>query len=327
MKITISRRHFLKAASAGVLAANLPAIVWRQWGMGEAGADSRPGYFTDPNDYATLADLVDLIVPPDTDPNTGKPSPGAKAAGVADYINFLLGAFLSSAPFIFAGGPFSNRNPVDGEGLIDDMATPIRLTPNQRLAWRIRILGTAGAATNAVDAAKIEIVKANNMLAGVGDANGDLPGFQEQYSAGIASLRAEAKTTFGKDFPDLTTSQQQTVLGLVDPNFILLVTGHTAEGMYGDPEYGGNQPPNRGKPASGADGDNRPIGWVIANFEGDRQPLGYTSFDAATQTIIEEPDHPVSTPDPGDPTYLDPKSAAMVQELVRVVRSRRGRQG
>ena len=329
MKHTISRRGFIKAASAGVLAANLPAIVWKHWTADEARADARPRYFTDPNDYATLASLVDRIIPPDSDPNTGLPSPGAKAAGVADYIDFLLGAFLGSAPFIFAGGPFSNRNPVDGAGLIDNMATPIPLTPNQRLAWRIRILGTVGAATNDADAAKIEIVKANNVLAGVGDAHGDLPGFQQQYTTGIAELSDTAKKNFGKDFPDLTTSQQDVVIGLVkkvDPDFIALATSHAAEGMYGNPEYGGNQPPNRNRPASGADGNNRPIGWVIANFEGDRQPLGYTSFDAATQTIIEEPNHPVSTPDPGDPSYLDPKSAGLTQELAWAMRiSRSGR--
>jgi hypothetical protein len=90
--------------------------------VGEARADSRPRFFN-PDEYATLEALVDRLIPPDTNP-AGLASPGAKAAGVADYIDFLLGAFLSSSPFIFAGGPFSNRNPVDGQGLTDDMAHP-----------------------------------------------------------------------------------------------------------------------------------------------------------------------------------------------------------
>jgi gluconate 2-dehydrogenase subunit 3-like protein len=322
MKIALSRRQFIWAASAGVVAAGLPVLAWRQWQVGEASAASRPRFFTNSADSATLQDLLDRIIPPDTDPNTGLPSPGAKAAAVADYIDFLLGAFLSSAPFIFAGGPFSNRNPVGGEGRVDNMEQPIPLTPLQALAWRIRILGTVGAANaTPADAPRIDIVKANNILAGVGDANGDVPGFQQQYSAGIAALRAAAAAKFAKDFPALTTAQQDILIGLADPNFIGLVTGHAAEGMYGNPEYGGNQPPNRKKAATGADGDNRPIGWTIANFEGDRQPLGYTSFDAATQTIIEEPNHPVSTPDPGDPTFLDPKSAAMVRQVVNALRA------
>jgi Gluconate 2-dehydrogenase subunit 3 len=320
MNIALSRRHFLWAASAGVLAAGLPISAWRLWQVSEAGAAVRPRYFTDPADFATLQDLVDLIIPPDFD-FTGMPSPGAKAAGVADYIDFLLGAFLGSAPFIFAGGPFSNRNPFNGEGLIDNMAVPTTLTPLQRLAWRIRILGTKGAATNVIDTARITIVKANNILAGVGDANGDVEGFQQQYSAGIAALRAAAKTNFGKDFPALTTTQQQTLFNAADPTFVALITNHAAEGMYGNPEYGGNQPPNRTIAATGADGDNRPIGWVIANFEGDRQPLGYTTFDAATQTSVEEPNHPVSTPDPGDVDLadLEPKARETMRQVAQAM--------
>ena len=245
MKIAITRRHFLMAASAGVVAANLPALVWRRWAVGQAQAASRPRFFTDPNDYATLQDLVDRLIPPDTD-FTGMPSPGAKAAGVADYIDFLLGAFLGSAPFIFAGGPFSDRNPFNGQGLTDDMAQPMSLTPQQRLAWRIRILGTMGAAAaHPADVARINIVKANNILAGVGDAHGDchrVPGAIHRRYHGVAS-RGESK--FGKDFPELTTDHQDEVIAGADPNFVAMVTNHAAEGMYSNPEYGGNQPPDR----------------------------------------------------------------------------------
>jgi hypothetical protein len=160
-----------------------------------------------------------------------------------------------------------------------------------------------------------------NILAGVGDANGDVQGFQQQYSAGITPLRNAAKSMFGKDFPALTTTQQLTLFNGADQNFVSLVTNHAAEGMYGNPEYGGNQPADRTKPATGADGDNRPIGWVVANFEGDRQPLGYTTFDPVTQTIIEEPNHPVSTPDPGDTNfaYLDPKARDMMRQVAQAM--------
>ncbi len=315
MTIALSRRQFLTVASAGIVAVSLPATFWRRWRLSEAGAESRPRFFADPNDYATLADLVDRIIPPDLPPGE---LPGAKAAGVADYIDFLLGAFLSSSPFIFAGGPFSDRNPVGNQGLTDDMAQPIPLTALQSLAWRIRILGTTGAAAaNPADAARIDIVRNNNRLAGLGDAHGDLPGFQHQYTTGIKALRDSAQAMFsGTDFFNLTPPQQDMVIAAADQGFIALVTGHTAEGMFGNPEYGGNQPPDRTMPATGADGDNRPIGWIIANFEGDRQPLGYTTFDPATQTFIEQANHPVSTPDPGDPTYLDPETALMVRRFV-----------
>lgn len=327
MTIALSRRRFLWAASAGVAAASLPVAVWKRWQIEEASAASRPRFFTDPADYATLQALVDRIIPPDTDPYTGIPSPGAKMAGVADYIDFLLGAFLSSKPFIFAGGPFSNRNPVGRQGRIDDMATPISLTPLQALAWRIRILGTKGAANaNPSDAARINIVKANNILAVIGDTNGDLPGFQQQYAVGIAALRSAAMAPpYGKDFPALTPAQQDALIAAADPNFIALVTGHAAEGMYGNPEYGGNQPSDRTRPATGADGDNRPMGWTIANFEGDRQPRGYTTFDPVTQTSVEDPNHPVSTPDPGDPAFLDPKTAQLVERIAEGLRAMKRR--
>jgi Gluconate 2-dehydrogenase subunit 3 len=308
MKLEVTRRGFLKAASVGIIAANLPALLWRQWLVGEAQADSRPRFFTEPQDFATLQALVDRLIPPDTDPLTRLASPGAAAAGVADYIDFLLGAFLGSAPFIFAGGPFSNRNPFDGQGLTDDMVRPMSLTPNQRLAWRIRILGTQKAPESTADQPKISIVKANNILAavvngptpGIDPTTGDVAGFQQQYNVGIAALRAQ-------HFTELTTAQQDALiaaLAIAQDPFILLVQSHAAEGMYGNPEYGGNQPLDRSLPASGADGTNRPLGWTIAFFEGDRQPLGYTTFDLDTQTSVEEPNHPVSTPNPGDPTFL-----------------------
>jgi hypothetical protein len=297
MNLEVTRRRFLKAASVGIIAANLPALLWKRWTVGEAQADSRPRFFTKPQ-FATLQALVDRLIPPDTDP-------GAAAAGVAHYIDFLVGAFLSSAPFIFAGGPFSNRN---GQGLTDDMAKPMSLTPNQRLAWRIRILGTEKARESTADRAKISIVKANNILAavvngptpGIDPTTGDVAGFQQQYTAGIKALRAQ-------HFIKLTTAQQDELIAALvaaqDP-FILLVQSHVAEGMYGNPEYGGNQPPDRSQPASGADGTNRPIGWAIASFEGDRQPLGYTTFDPNTQTFLEEVNHPVSAANPNDFTFL-----------------------
>jgi hypothetical protein len=201
------------------------------------------------------------------------------------------------------------------------MAHPMSLTPLQSLGWRIRILGTKrAAAASPADHAKINIVRSNNLLAGVGDASGDLPGFQQQYSAGIAALRQAAMSKFGLDFPALSTDQQDMLIADADPIFIALVANHAAEGMYGNPEYGGNQPPDGSKPASGADGSNRPIGWTIASFEGDRQPRGYTTFDPITQTSIEQPKHPVSGPNPGDPPFLDPRTAEMVRQLAQMLR-------
>src|SRR5260370_3950843 len=296
--LTLTRKDFLKSMAIGLSGGALPAVLWNQSRAARGHEGSRPRFFQDPEDFETLEALVDRLIPPDTNPD-GSPSPGARIAGVADYIDFLLGAFASEQPFIFAGGPFTDRNPFNGEGLTDGMARPLILTDNQRLAWSVRIFGTAKAAERDSDQAKIAIIRANNKIAGQGDANGDLPGFQQIYTGAIAVLRWLKFITF-------STAQQDAILN--DPQkpaalatLVPLAYAHSGEGMYGNPEYGGNQPSNRAKPATGADGSNRPIGWQNVNFEGDRQPLGYTGFDPATDAYIEDPKHPVSTPNPNDP--------------------------
>jgi hypothetical protein len=296
--LTLTRKDFLKSMAVGFIGASLPAVLWSQSRAAPGHEGSRPRFFQNPEDYETLEALVDRLIPPDTNLD-GSPSPGARTAGVADYIDFLLGAFVSEHPFIFAGGPFSDRNPFNGEGQTNGMARPLVLTDNQRLAWSVRILGTAKAAERDSDQAKIAIIRANNRIAGQGDANGDLPGFQQIYSSGIAVLR-------GLKFTSVSTAQQDAILN--EPQkpaalatLVPLAYAHSVEGMYGNPEYGGNQPSNRAKPATGADGNNRPIGWQNVNFEGDRQPLGYTVFDPGADAYIEDPNHPVSTPNPNDP--------------------------
>jgi hypothetical protein len=294
----LTRKDFLKFAAVGFMGASLPAVLWRQSRAAPAREDSRARFFQNPQDYETLEALVDRLIPPDTNPD-GSPSPGARIAGVADYIDFLLGAFGSERPFIFAGGPFSDRNPFDGEGLTDGMARPLVLTDNQRLAWSIRIFGTAEVAERASDQAKIAIIRANNKIAGQGDANGDLPGFRQIYASGIAVLR-------GLKFTSGSMAQQDAILNETKmpaalATLLPLAYAHSVEGMYGNPEYGGNQPSNRAKPATGADGSNRPTGWQNINFEGDRQPRGYTVFDPVADAYIEDPNHPVSTPNPNDP--------------------------
>ncbi|MDB6162488.1 MAG: gluconate 2-dehydrogenase subunit 3 family protein [Gammaproteobacteria bacterium] len=302
----LTRKDFLKFMTVGFMGISLPAVLWNESRAAPGREGSRPRFFQNPQDYTTLEAFVDRLIPPDTNPD-GSPSPGAQIAGVADYIDFLLGAFGNERPFIFAGGPFSDRNPFNGEGLTDGMASPLVLTDNQRLAWRIRILGTAEAAERESDRAKIAIIRANNKIAGQGDANGDLPGFRQIYTNGIAALR-------GLNFTSLSTAQKDAILN--EPKMpaalatlVPLAYAHSVEGMYGNPEYGGNQPSNRDKPATGADGSNRPIGWQNVNFEGDRQPLGYTVFDSATGTYVEDANHPVSTPNPNDPALSGAASA------------------
>ena len=54
-------------------------------------------------EYATLRAACSQMMPSD------QGAPGAEEAGVADYIDTLLGAFTFDPPRIWAGGPTSGR--------------------------------------------------------------------------------------------------------------------------------------------------------------------------------------------------------------------------
>ena len=91
---------------------------------------------------------------------------------------------------------------------------------------------------------------------------------------------------FGADFADADRQRSRTRSSRpADQDFVDLVTGHTIEGMFCAPEYGGNT--------------NR-IGWELIGYDGDSQPLGYSIFDETTMTYNERPDKPNSTANPDE---------------------------
>lgn len=159
-----------------------------------------PG-FLDPQAYAVVAAAVDRLVPP-LDGH-----PGARALGVADYVDTLLGAFAFDPPRIWAGGPFSGR--AGGEA---SFASFLGLSELEALAWRTRIEGSQGRPER--------------------EWNGPVTGWQEQYRAGIEAL--------GPDFPALAPEEQDARLDAV-PEFRALLYRHACEGAYAPPEYGGNR--------------------------------------------------------------------------------------
>src|SRR5438128_2181902 len=85
------------------------------------------GAFFSDDELRVIAAAVDRVVP------------GAAAAGVADYVDTLLGAFTFDPPHIFAGGPFSGRH--GGEASFDKW---LPLGAMEELAWRTRIEGSLG---------------------------------------------------------------------------------------------------------------------------------------------------------------------------------------
>jgi hypothetical protein len=185
-------------------------------------AGARPRWL-DGDDLATVAAAADRLIPADDI------CPGAAAAGVADYIDGLLGAFLVDPPRIFAGGPFSGRHGVE---LGFERWLPLGRV--EELAWRTRIEGSQGIAAREV--------------------NGPVIGWQEQYRAALAEL--------GPNFVTAAPDEQDRRLGAM-PAFRELLHLHTCEGMYGDPVYGGNRD-GAGWQAIGFDGDVLPRGWTDA---------------------------------------------------------------
>jgi hypothetical protein len=140
------------------------------------------------------------LIPTDDDP-------GANEAGVANYIDGLLGAFAFDPPRIWAGGPVSGR--FGGAPAFATFHRPGRL---EELAWRTRIEGSLGIPER--------------------EWNGPVEGLQERYAAGLALL--------GTDFADVPGEEQDRRLRAHE-DFTKLVYEHACEGMYGAPEYGGNR--------------------------------------------------------------------------------------
>lgn len=186
------------------------------------GAAARvPRFFTS-HQAAVVEDATARIAPGPADDPAEAGHPGAREAGVTDYIDMMLGALSAldenETPMIFAGGPWSNRHTAGP----DLMASFIALDPVTRIAWRQRLVG-----------------------------------WRQQYTRGIATLDKLA----GGDFTKAAPATQDKILASQDASaFTSLLFEHTIEGMYGNPEYGGN----RGL-----------AGWKDIGFPGDSQPRGY----------------------------------------------------
>jgi len=188
------------------------------------------GRFFSEHQYQTIKAVTGVIIPEDEDP-------GAVSARVADYIDFLLGAFQVDPPRIYAAGPFSGRH--GGE---NGFSVYLPLSRVKEIAWRIHIEGTQGIPERLF--------------------NGPVKGLQEIYTEGVEELDTRARDSYGVEFfKDLDAVEQNGIFRHADSGFKDTAFQHTVEGMYGAPEYGGN-----------ADG----VGWKYIHYEGDRQPIGYT---------------------------------------------------
>jgi hypothetical protein len=275
--LLLGRREFLKIV--GVVLAAFAAPVVR---VERAVAKARGSFFTK-SERATLGALVDRILPPDD-------VPGAKSLGVATYVERFLTALDRKRARLFAGGPFSGRNPFPDAAA----GAPARKRPKnafkkflppgrlQELFWRGELFGTAGIPELAALDAQL---------------GGPKKGLRDVYREGLAKVDQVATATRGAAFSALAPADQDAVLemladGAFEPDarrdgrtFLELVVRHTLEGAFAPPEYGGN-----------ADG----AGWAMLGLEGDSQPLGYSIFSTSANGYVERPDHPMSTPNPDE---------------------------
>jgi gluconate 2-dehydrogenase subunit 3-like protein len=248
--------------------------------------------FLSPDEQNVLAAVTARIVPAD---DLG---PGALEAGAANYINLLLSSLPDehSPGMVFAGGPFSNRNPFPDPATgtpsshfpPNDFTHFIPLTRTQLMSWRVQLLGTA-----AVPGADF-----NDAV------RGPQIGIRERYRTGLSEIETKSTQMFDMPFTALAPAQQDMVLGAIDAAFLDLITGHTLEGMFCAPEYGGN---------------TNLTGWKLVKYDGDSQPLGYAIFDESTMEYKERADKPTSTADPDDDmSGVDADTERFLKVLVRI---------
>lgn len=320
----LTRRQLIGGTFAGAVVTALP-LRWARASRPHELAAATPHELLTAAELELVEALTARIVPSDS-------VPGAREAGVAHYIQGMLSALpggdancdrrggaadiialvsangaptdpgcsgdldgdgqltdadLAAAPAvhfnarpIFAGGPYSGRQPFGdfatgkpaGTRPGNSFLNEIPLNRVQRLAWQVRLDGADGVAE----------VAANPLARELPDVD-----LRRRYREGLAAIEADSQRRFGTSFVGLTAAQQSQVISAADPTFVNLLTQHTVEGLFCPPEYGGNR---------------ELVGWELAGFDGDSQPLGYTlGFDEELQQYIERSDKPNSRPDPGDP--------------------------
>lgn len=241
MRGSLSRRRFLARTRDLALLALLPEETLAEHVHAAAADPAAPGVFLSAERMRALRALCAHFIPGPPD----DPDPGAREAGAAEYIDLLLGAFQEPRPPLFAGGPFSHR---EGGGP-NHFAEFLRLDALEERIWRTRIEGSQGRPER--------------------EWNGPVAGWQASYAAGLDALDASARRYFRRSFSELGHWAREAVLEWlpgVPGDFVALAFGHTLEGTYGAPEYGGNR---------------ERVSWRWTRWPGDHQPQAYTRAEIA----------------------------------------------
>jgi hypothetical protein len=181
---SLSRRDLIRLLGAAAALSKLPGC-----------GDNIPGdtVFTG-TQRAMLEDLADVIIPPDD-------QPGGAALGAVAYIEGLIGAYYGvGAPRIYAGGPFSGRNPLpDGTPVENDFVTFVELDRVSDAAWRLFIFG-----------------------------DDTTPGLRARLQAGLDAAA------------QLKVADKAQLFDALDDDFRQLLIDLVTEAAFAAPEYGGN---------------------------------------------------------------------------------------
>jgi hypothetical protein len=271
----LTRRRFIQASGAAGVIVTLP--------LGCQGPPQPRAVLSD-DERRMMAALADAILPPDD-------TPGASELGAVDYVEQLLGALDPSGTLLFAGGPYSGRQPYgDGQGGASEIHPPndfLRFVPLDRVteaAWRLRLHGSAG-----VDG---------------GGPNDDITGPTVGLVDRVKEILALALRFTPAPPETLDAGGRAALLGRLDQEAIDFLVDLVSEACFAAPEYGGNK--------GGA-------GWALCHYEGDSQPLGYSLYDIRLGAYRERAGHPVSTPSMSDPEPLDDDTrefATLIVELL-----------
>jgi len=263
----LSRRAFLKGSGVAVAAGSVstatlgahsvlaqsatPEATPAMPGMnttGTAGAANAPVKFFTDAEAKTVDAIASRIMPGSAD------DPGAHEAGVVTYIdNKLHGTNLGYDLKTYQQGPFlvTSETPttVEAASATDIYHTiPVGSDQQSRYGFQSTL------------------------------------GPQEAYRRGIGFVDAYAQSKFKKNFVDLTTDQQDSILtdmaggkatGFDSPDgksFFTQLRNDTIEGMFSDPMYGGNQ---------------NMVGWKLIGYPGAQHR--YTPDDINNASFHRDP--------------------------------------
>jgi len=235
---SMDRRAFLRTAGYFSLLSLAPASLLAD--IAQQNCVTGACVFFSPQQMQLLSSLCAHFIPGPPD----DPDPGALEAGVPQYIDLMLGAFMINPVRIYAGGPFSMRssNNEEMKGQHNSFMDFLPLDAIEERAWRTRIEGSKGLAER--------------------EWNGPIKGWQQTYLDGLKLLEE-------KDFANLSPFRKRWLVRNAKGElgtFLDLAFKHTLEGMYGAPEYGGNI--------------NR-VGWSYTRWPGDHQPMMYSDAEVS----------------------------------------------